>query len=190
MKIGICSTHSTGKTTMATNIRNILSIPMIKEVARSSPLIINEEASPVQQLWIFSAMLQKEVEFDYRFDDFVCDRTLLDNYAYMAASLRAEDTDLIKNMVIAIGQFLASWIKTYDIIIYLAPDIPMVDDGVRSTDKEYQLVIDEVIKQLLDGIKYYKIEGERREELMDYMYGLHTTEEFKNALREEWIVNG
>jgi hypothetical protein len=73
-------------------------------------------------------------------DVVICDRSVLDNYAYLVAKFgRRSPFDTV----------VAEWLKSYSLLAW----VPVVEmprfDGVRDTDLTYQRRIHEVIGELL-----------------------------------------
>jgi len=177
-KIGLISTHGTGKTTLAYTISGELKKQGIKvkpivEIAtmaleRNFP--INKGTTLEAQAWIFHTQCALELEAQmYNYEACVCDRTVLDNYIYMTNSLGQQEEYL--KMV------LNHYKKhPYD-KLYLVPivneDLPLLFDGVRDTDIEFQKQIDLKLRNFL------------KEKRIDF------TElpipDLKDTSRQEWI---
>jgi tRNA uridine 5-carbamoylmethylation protein Kti12 len=86
-KFSFTGSHGTGKTTAAYDLATALKkegydVNIITEAARSHPkhLPINENATIETQEWIFAEMLKRELEANAQIA--ICDRTLLDVFAY------------------------------------------------------------------------------------------------------------
>jgi nicotinamide riboside kinase len=145
MKIAFIGTHGVGKTTLCFELaaalkRLDLSVDLVKEVARGCPLPINRETTRDAQNWILHTQVAREIELDAGFDVIVCDRAVVDNYAYMvhAEGRRPE-----------IEPFIGQWMATYDLLVKVPVITPPSFDGTRDTSVEFQLVIDNLIDQLL-----------------------------------------
>jgi hypothetical protein len=86
----------------------------------------------------------------------VCDRSVLDNYAYLALACGRQPE---------IERFLDSWLPTYDLLI----KVPVVGraeaDGVRDVDDRFVRAIDALVDRLLDekGLAHERLDPERRE---------------------------
>src|SRR5436190_20108697 len=88
-KIAFIGTHGVGKTTLCYDVAALLkragrNVDVVKEVARQSPLPINRQTSLEAQTWILATQVAEEIRSSSRHDAVVCDRSVLDNYAYMA----------------------------------------------------------------------------------------------------------
>ncbi|MEK6886354.1 MAG: AAA family ATPase [Nanoarchaeota archaeon] len=161
MKIAFIGTHGTGKTTLAYSITGELkrigkNATMITEVARKCPLPINEKGTAKSQLWIMSSQISHEVEEVHKYSHVVCDRSILDTYAYGKYSNINEE--LLKKLV-------EYWIGTYDILFKVNPAQEyLVEDGFRSTNKEFQSKVDQIINELLThyNLKYFELPKENQ----------------------------
>ncbi len=145
MKLAFIGTHGVGKTTLcfelaATLKRLDLSVDLVKEVARSCPLPINRETTDAAQDWILHTQVAREIELTDAFDAIVCDRAVIDNYAYMvhAVGRRAE-----------LEPFIRHWMGTYDLLVKVPVITPPSFDGTRDTSVDFQIGIDQLIDQLL-----------------------------------------
>ncbi|HPF71729.1 MAG TPA: ATP-binding protein [Candidatus Krumholzibacteria bacterium] len=146
MKIAFIGTHGVGKTTLcfdlAASLKRLdLSVDLVKEVARGCPLPINRETTDAAQNWILHTQVAREIELGAAYEVIVCDRAVVDNYAYMvhAAGRRPE-----------IEPFIRHWMGTYDLLVKVPVIAPPAFDGTRDTSVEFQLDIDRTIDNLLD----------------------------------------
>lgn len=145
MKIAFVGTHGVGKTTLCYELAALLKkqgvdVELVKEVARSCPLPINRETSLLAQLWILHTQIAREIELSAGGGIVVCDRSVLDNYAYLEHSAgrqpEAERT-------------VDGWLGTYALLLRVPPGGTPTADGVRDTDREFQIAIDTTISRLL-----------------------------------------
>lgn len=145
MKVAFIGTHGTGKTTLCYDLtaalkRHGVNVDMVKEVARLSPLPINRKTSLDAQTWILMTQVAEEIRSASVHDVVVCDRSVLDNYAYLFYSCGRQKP---------IERFVDYWMKSYDLLI----KVPIVDaaaaDGVRDTDEFFIRNIDQLVDQLL-----------------------------------------
>jgi hypothetical protein len=145
LKIAFIGTHGVGKTTLCFELAARLKrldrrVDMVKEVARSCPLPLNRDTTVDAQSWILHTQVAREIETAQNQDFLVCDRSVLDNYAYLVAKFgRRSSLDTV----------VADWLKTYTLLAW----VPVVEmprfDGVRDTDLTYQRRMHEVIGELL-----------------------------------------
>src|SRR5680860_908650 len=80
--------HGVGKTTLCFDVaarlkRLDLGVDLVKEVARSCPLPINKDTTLEAQSWILHTQIAEELAASSRYEMVVCDRSALDNYAYL-----------------------------------------------------------------------------------------------------------
>jgi len=149
VKVAFIGTHGVGKTTLCYDLAGVLkrggvSVDMVKEVARLSPLPINRKTSLDAQTWILMTQVAEEIRSKAYHDVVVCDRSALDNYAYM---------------VLACGQqkpferFVAHWMKTYDVLFKVPIAGAASADGIRDTDEFFMRSIDTLVDKLLAEMK-------------------------------------
>ena len=146
LKIAFVGTHGVGKTTLcfdlASQLKRLdLGVELVKEVARRCPLPINEDTTVDAQGWILHTQIAEEMEAAATYEVVVCDRSVLDNYAYLVA--RAGRRPSLEPMV-------GEWIRTYDALF----KVPVLNapsfDGIRAVSPAFQLEIDGVIDGLVD----------------------------------------
>ena len=147
LKIAFVGTHGVGKTTLCFDLaaqlkRLDLGVDLVKEVARRCPLPINEATTPAAQAWILHTQIAEELEASATYEVVICDRSVLDNYAYLVARVgRQLDLDPL----------VATWIRSYDALF----KVPVLDlpsyDGTRAVSPAFQLEIDAVIGQLIEA---------------------------------------
>ncbi len=144
-KVAFIGTHGVGKTTLCFELAARLKrldrrVDMVKEVARSCPLPLNRDTTVDAQSWILHTQVAREIETAQEQDFLVCDRSVLDNYAYLVAKFGRR---------VPYDNVVADWLKSYTLLAW----VPVVQtpryDGVRDTDLIYQQRIHEVIGELL-----------------------------------------
>jgi len=169
MKIAFIGTHGIGKTTLAYELCNELKkqdldVGFIDEIARRCPFPINEATSLEAQTWILATSIARELELNKIYPNIICDRSVLDNYVYLYHRF---------GHVPELYNLTAYWVRSYDLLFkvpltrrYLKPD------GVRSTDFEFQAVIDRKLTELLaaGGVRYQAHTGMRAtvQSILDY----------------------
>jgi Cdc6-like AAA superfamily ATPase len=146
LKIAFVGTHGVGKTTLcfdlASQLKRLdLGVDLVKEVARRCPLPINEQTTPDAQSWILHTQIAEELAAAAIYEVVICDRSVLDNYAYLVARAgRRPDLDPL----------VRSWIGTYDALFKVpvlgAPSF----DGTRAVSPTFQLEIDATIDRLIE----------------------------------------
>jgi len=145
LKVAFIGTHGVGKTTLCYDVAALLkrggwNVDVVKEVARQSPLPINRQTSLEAQTWILMTQVAEEIRSASRHDAVICDRSVLDNYAYMALACGRQA---------ALEPFLESWMKTYDVLFKVPVVGAATPDGVRDTDAGFLSSVDRLVDELL-----------------------------------------
>lgn len=145
LKLAFVGSHGVGKTTLcfdlASQLKRLdLGVDLVKEVARRCPLPINEETTPDAQAWILHTQIAEEIAANAVNEVVVCDRSVLDNYAYLVARVgRRPELDPL----------VGSWIRTYTALF----KVPVLEapsfDGTRAVSRGFQMEIDGIIDELL-----------------------------------------
>jgi predicted ATPase len=149
MKIAFIGSHGVGKTTLCFDLaarlkRLDLAVDIVKEVARSSPLPINQETTLEAQAWILHTQMAHEIVAGEQFEAVVCDRSVLDNYAYLVHQIgRQPEYDAL----------VSSWVKTYSALFKVPVLHPPSFDGTRAVSSTFQTEIDAVIDDLVDAFE-------------------------------------
>lgn len=165
LKVGITGTHGTGKTSLAHSLVGHLkelgfNAGYIREFVRDCPLPVGteKENSAAAQTWILCRQLIEELEAAHKYDILICDRTVIDNYAYFLWNLRAGRLANESLQKIA-AEIFENWAHSYDIILRLPITVPLSPDGFRSTDMVWQKEIDTIIREILSAknIKHHII---------------------------------
>lgn len=180
-KIAVVGTHGVGKTTvcykLATELKLLSkNVGMIAEVARTSPLLLNEHACADDQYWIMLTQMARELEASYRNEYIICDRSVLDTLVYYNLSLKRNGTRRYDNDTMAAQSLYFNWIKTYDYLIWVRPhpELRLEDDGVRSIDPAYQKEVDVEIEY---HIRKLKETGNRRNPIIEECYPMEMFDE-------------
>lgn len=145
LKLAFVGSHGVGKTTLCFDLasqlkRQDFGVELVKEVARRCPLPINEETTLDAQAWILHTQIAEEMAAAATYEVVVCDRSVLDNYAYLVARVgqRPELDPLVGN-----------WIRSYDALF----KVPVLEapsfDGTRAVSRAFQMEIDATIDQLV-----------------------------------------
>jgi AAA domain len=160
-RIAIVGSFSTGKTTLAELLSQRLHLPLLPEVAREVAAMgfrLDKDASPETEALIFLKQHNNELATA----EFVADRSLIDVLAYAGWVLdnqqRRKETALWDECVRLASRRLRSG---YSDIYYLPIEFPIVLDGLRPNDPEFQKDIDERIRELLAAhdLNYVTITG-------------------------------
>ena len=145
MKVAFIGTHGVGKTTLCYDLAAVLKrqgvhVDIVKEVARLSPLPINRQTSLEAQTWILMTQVAEEIRSAAHHEVVVCDRSVLDNYAYMVLACGRQA---------ALERFVVHWMKTYDVLFKVPISGAASADGVRDTDEFFMRSIDQLVDSLL-----------------------------------------
>jgi len=158
MKISIIGTHGIGKSTLAYQIacaakergKNAI---VINEVARASPFPLNEGFDLNGATWIVTSQINRELDaIAQGVDLIVCDRSSYDPICYLeAADHPIECYQKLK-------WFAEEWLKTYDKVLFVLPSgNELIEDGIRSMDKEYQETVHGIFWETFKRIKGKKL---------------------------------
>jgi hypothetical protein len=150
-KVALVGTHGVNKTTIAYELagalkRKGLAVELLTEIARECPFPLNERATREAYQWIIARQIQLELEKAPRSDVLVCDRSVLDNFAYYMRRYgrKGEEAE-------ALGAYSRSWMLSYDLLVRLPITQALAADGFRSTDAEFQHEIDELCDDLFES---------------------------------------
>jgi nicotinamide riboside kinase len=146
VKLALIGTHGVGKTTLAYETCSLLkkadyNVELVTEVARRSPLPVNEATTLEGQLWILHAQIAAEIEAAARAPHVICDRSALDNYCYLVNKFGRQPQ---------LEQWLAWWMDTYSLLVAVPPMADGITaDGFRSENVEFQQRIHDLLEQML-----------------------------------------
>ncbi len=149
-KVALVGTHGVNKTTIAYELAGVLkrkgkSVELLTEIARECPLPLNEQATREAYQWIIARQVQLEIEKTPRADILICDRSVLDNFAYYVRRYGR-----IGEEAKALESYCHSWITSYDLLVRLPITHSLTSDGFRSTDARFQQEIDRLCDQLFE----------------------------------------
>jgi nicotinamide riboside kinase len=146
MKVAFIGSHGVGKTTLCYDLASALkrrgvNVDIVKEVARLSPLPVNRKTSLDAQTWILTTQVAEEIRCASAAEVVVCDRSVLDNYAYMVLACGRQRP---------IERFVDWWMKSYDLLFKVpVSGEQALADGFRDTDEFFIRSIDELVDTLL-----------------------------------------
>lgn len=141
MKFAISGTQCTGKTTLLDNLSKDIYLSKyyrfygnITRGIREKGININEAGGDFSQILVMA----KHVEHSL-YDDVILDRCALDGIVY---TLHLYEKGLVSDYVKVFAfNVYEAIIDRYDKIFYLVPEFDIVDDGIRSVDKQFQIDI-------------------------------------------------
>jgi thymidylate kinase len=162
VKVAFIGTHGVGKTTLCYDLGAILkkrglNVDMVKEVARLSPLPINRQTSLEAQMWILTTQIAEEIRSAAHHEVVVCDRSVLDNYAYLVFAAGKQRW---------LEPLVNRWMRTYDLLFKVPISGAASADGVRDTDEFFMRQIDKLVDELVQdrGLSCDRLPEGRREE--------------------------
>ena len=167
MKIGLCGTMSVGKTTLVNALKkepefkNYTFRTERSKYLNSIGIPLNTDSTLKGQL-VFAAERAAELMQE----NIITDRTIIDVMAFceLSKSMSKAEKDHINGV-------LWHLIKEYDIIFHIDDlSVPMEDNGVRETNKDYRLDIHQKITSILEMYRYMpgkviKISGTTKERI-------------------------
>ncbi len=150
-KVALVGTHGVNKTTIAYELAGVLkrrgkTVELLAEIARECPFPLNEQATREAYQWIITKQIQLEIEKLPRAEILVCDRAVLDNFAYYLRRFANTGDDCE-----ALHNYCLSWMKTYDLLVRLPIEQALASDGFRSTDVNFQRQIDLLCDDLFES---------------------------------------
>ncbi len=165
-KIAFIGTHGVGKTiltfSLASHLRKLnYDADVAYENARTSPFPINEATTLEGQMWILATQWKNELEASLRSSIVVCDRAVVDNYAYMVHATGRQEY---------LHPFLAEWLKSYRLLLF----VPIIDEEIvadktravsRSFQREIQTLIEQLVKEFRLEDRVLRLTHDRRQHL-------------------------
>ena len=176
MRIGITGAQSVGKTTLLNALRSeklFKDYVICDEVTRrvkSYGLPINEEGTDITQRLI----MNEHIANVFMNGNMLTDRTALDGLVY--------STYLCKNNKISLNTlkyvkdvFYKVW-QSYNCVFYIEPEFEIVDDGVRSNNKQFRDEIAELFETVIEKEKLNlrRVKGSVRDRvntIIDFLEG-------------------
>jgi nicotinamide riboside kinase len=165
LKVAFIGAHGVGKTTLCYDLaarlkRQGIDADIVKEVARLSPLPINQQTSVHAQTWILMTQVAEEIRSAAFHPVVVCDRSVLDNYAYLTRACGRHPD---------IERFVDYWLTTYDVLFKVPVYGAASPDGVRDVDQRFIHDIDRLVDELLHEkrLGHVRLDPSRREGWMD-----------------------
>ena len=153
-KIALVGTHSCGKTTVINDVSDRLMLDGYVfgkgiEVTRACPYKLNKDATFLTQWYVLSKQIEMEANLARAYSQMLLDRSVFDVLAYTFRQskygmIATEEYLVIKDAV----RGWSDWFP-YDILIHLEPLEEVEDDGVRDTDKKYQIEIYNIVNMML-----------------------------------------
>lgn len=185
-RINLCGTQGTGKTTLLEALKKDPSFKgwafypeLVRDMLKKGEVTINENGNAKSQHKIFEEydkLLDKTFE-----QPSISDRCIVDVAAYTSVLFdNCSDEDLEEYQSLSLEEFgerlrILQRAKELELVVYLPIEFPVVDDGIRSSDKVFQQDIDRKIVQFLNNYKipYIVITGtveERIEKIKEVIF--------------------
>ncbi len=145
MKVAFIGSHGVGKTALcfglAAHLKKIdITVGLVQEVARDCPMPINRETTLPAQSWILHTQIAREIAAAERNQAVICDRSVLDNYAYLVHRVgRRPELD----------PMVEDWLRGYTLLIKVPIWQKPRYDGVRALDAGFQKEIDAEVEALV-----------------------------------------
>ncbi len=165
MKFAFIGSHGVGKTTLCYEVaarlkRQDRTVELVMEVARRCPLPINQDTTFQAQAWILHTQVAAELAAAAEAEMVVCDRSVLDNYAYLVYQAGRQP---------AYDALVANWLGSYDALFKVPIIEPPRFDGRRDVSQEFQFGIDQTIDALLAAfdVPYHALDPDRRGDWVD-----------------------
>lgn len=163
MKIVITGAQGVGKTTLAQQINkdfpDLKILPEAARLAKEAGFDLDKTATKETELWL----IEKQIELETTENKWVADRCGIDLLAYIH-HLFSEESDLIEFAT----ETLVPRFNNYDLVLYLpSGQFEIEDDGVRTTDKEFQQAIDKKVRDIFEKheIPFIEVVGSPEERL-------------------------
>ncbi len=175
-RIVVVGSFSTGKTTLAERLARDLRLPLLPETAREVVELgfkLDKDANAETETLIFLKQYNNEISTP----EFVGDRSLIDVMAYAGWVLDNQPRRKENALWEECEELAERSLRTnYSNVFYLPIEFPIVADGLRPMDPEFQKEIDQRIVRLLDthSIAYKTVTGsveERVEQIEDHLDG-------------------
>jgi nicotinamide riboside kinase len=152
MKIAFVGSFSTGKTTLADLFAKEWDYPLLPEVAREVVQLgfpLDQSATAETETLIFLKQWRAEAIHDR----FVADRSIYDVLAYADWVMEHQDGARKENHLWYESREIATLDlrARYDHVFYLPVEFPIVLDGLRPDNPEFQADIDRRVVDLLKG---------------------------------------
>jgi nicotinamide riboside kinase len=145
VKIAVCGTHCSGKSTLVDYISKTLEVPIIKEVA--GRFTEKERQNLATQLDILQSQMNEEISRE----DFISDRSVIDNCAYIRFhSHRNNIPSVYKETKKFVNNYLTT--QPYDLIIFVDEYFPLVNNGIRNLDENQQKIVFEYLKKHITAV--------------------------------------
>ncbi|MBI3652402.1 MAG: AAA family ATPase [Acidobacteria bacterium] len=150
-KVALVGTHGINKTTIAYELAGVLkrrgrTVELLTEIARECPLPLNEQGTREAYQWVIARQIQLEIEKSPRAEILVCDRAVLDNFAYFVRRFGKSEAQSA-----ALYTYCSAWMESYDLLVRFPVTRALTSDGFRSTNSDFQRHIDVLCDELFES---------------------------------------
>lgn len=185
MRIGVCGTHSVGKSTLVSDFVERHSTYVREEepyrvLREFYPIKFGKESSRYDNGIQLYYSLSRVKQYSSSEDRVIFDRSPVDYIAYSLYTAHFHQTDIDKEFVLGMVGPVRQALQFLDLLLFipLSREHPMrlQDDGIRLTDHAYRTEVDHIFKQILhEGLydlfpdgnrpRLIEIQGSREERL-------------------------
>ena len=146
MKIGLCGTMSVGKTTLVNALQELEQFKGYEFATERSKYLsglgipLNTDSTLKGQTVFLAERCAELIQ-----DNIITDRTVIDVMAFTenAKSIDYKDKEFF-------SEYARNFIGEYDYIFYVSPEgVDIEDNGIRETDANYRILIDDSITHIL-----------------------------------------
>lgn len=172
MRIGLSGAQGVGKTTLAGVLSVETGLPLVEEQARvvAGELGLDHlrklKGRPQLSRSFQWQCLKAQIRAEEELGRFIADRTVIDNAAYWLKWRSGRSTSRAN---VNYYRECERHAKTYDLMLYVPPEIPLVSNGFRTADTDYQAEMDWLIRTVLRGLvpaeKIFTLRGSLKERL-------------------------
>lgn len=167
MNIALSGAHGVGKTTLGRGLyryyqskyRTFLNAGIARKIIAQGYSLGADATmdSYVEYMIDHLSALSQAKEYDL----YLSDRSLLDAYAYALNNYRNGQSLITSRQMELLRRVWELEQEKYDLYLYLPIQFPLVQDGVRPTDGEYQKQVSQTIFELLQQyhLTYLNLEG-------------------------------
>ena len=176
MKIGLCGTMSVGKTTLVNALQQLEQFKGYEFATERSKYLsglgipLNTDSTLKGQTVFLAERCAELIQ-----DNIITDRTVVDVMAFTenAKSIDFKDKEYF-------SEYARNFLGEYDYIFYISPvGIDIEDNGVRETDANYRMTIDDSILHILSSFGHrcknvHELKGttnERIEQMLGFIQG-------------------
>jgi nicotinamide riboside kinase len=150
MKIAISGSSGTGKTALTNELSKVLNYSIVKEQVRD--IIFEKYNNKIPTMLrdfkdFETEILNRKIKLETELkDNFITDRSTADILCYSLIKLNQE----FPEYTMQLKEQCVKWLDNYDIIFFIPfGSIPLINDGVRSTNQSYQYMTSMLIFGIL-----------------------------------------